>query len=70
MNKPKQKNKDDVKIEERYKDKVEIIPVQNFHEVLRAALPKEFHYVADKYQELATESASTNNSEKKIKKSK
>ena len=41
-----------------------------FHEVLRAALPPDFHYIADKYQELADESTSVNNNEKKAKKSK
>ncbi|MCG3223232.1 MAG: hypothetical protein H7647_02110, partial [Candidatus Heimdallarchaeota archaeon] len=48
-------NKDDVKIEDEYKGKVEIIPVTNLLEVLRASLPKEYHYVADKYEEVAQE---------------
>ncbi|MEE9410477.1 MAG: S16 family serine protease, partial [Candidatus Heimdallarchaeota archaeon] len=60
-------NKDDVKIEERYKGKVEIIPVRYFHEVLRAALPSEYHYIADKYQELAEESATGTNKKAKKK---
>ncbi|MHA2358102.1 MAG: ATP-dependent protease LonB, partial [Candidatus Heimdallarchaeaceae archaeon] len=61
-------NKDDVKIEERYKDKVEIITVNNFHEVLREALPKEYHYVADKYEELALEFANAEETTPKRKK--
>ncbi|MBY9000378.1 MAG: ATP-dependent protease LonB [Candidatus Heimdallarchaeota archaeon] len=48
-------NEDDVKIEEEYRNKVEIIPVSNFLEVLRASLPVEYHYVAEKYEELAIE---------------
>ena len=48
-------NKDDVKLEERYKGKVEIIPVSNFHEVLRAALPDEYHSIAKKFEDLANE---------------
>jgi len=63
-------NKDDVKIEEKYKDKVEIIPVHYFHEVLRAALPTEYHYIANKYQELAEEFTEANNTSKKVKKTK
>ncbi|MHA1258607.1 MAG: ATP-dependent protease LonB [Candidatus Heimdallarchaeaceae archaeon] len=64
---PKQ-NIEDVKIESKYKGKVEIIPVTYFHEVLRAALPKEYHYIADKYEELAEEK--TANKEKNAKTSK
>lgn len=48
-------NIDDVKIEERYKDKIKIIPVQYFHEVLREALHPDYSYIANKYEELATE---------------
>ena len=48
-------NKDDVKLEERYKNKVEIITVSNFHEVLRAALPDEYHSIAKKFEDLAKE---------------
>ena len=48
-------NIDDVKLEERYRGKVEIIPVSNFHEVLRAALPSEYHSIAKKFEELANE---------------
>jgi len=62
-------NIDDVKIEERYKDKVEIIPVHNFHEVLREALHPDYHYIANKYEELATEfSRPPENNKKKSKK--
>ncbi len=57
-------NKDDVKIEEEYKNKVEIIPVSNLLEVLRASLPKEYHYVADKYAELDIEALGRNNKKK------
>ncbi|MCG3221313.1 MAG: ATP-dependent protease LonB [Candidatus Heimdallarchaeota archaeon] len=61
-------NFDDVKIEEKYKGKVEIIPVRNFHEVLREALSPDFHYVADKYEELALDlPISKENNEKKKK---
>ncbi len=57
-------NKDDVKIEEEYQNKVEIIPVSNLLEVLRASLPKEYHYVADKYAEVALEAHGKNNKKK------
>ncbi|MCK5305243.1 MAG: ATP-dependent protease LonB, partial [Candidatus Heimdallarchaeota archaeon] len=57
-------NKDDVKIEEEYKDKVEIIAVSNLLEVLSASLPKEYHYVAVKYEELAQEALGMGNSKK------
>ena len=57
-------NKDDVKIEEEYRDKVEIIPVSNLLEVLRASLPSEYHYVADKYEELAQEAYGKDNKKK------
>jgi Lon-like ATP-dependent protease len=57
-------NKDDVKIEEEYKNKVEIIPVSNLLEVLRASLPKKYHYVADKYEEVAQETKGKNNKKK------
>ena len=60
-------NFEDVKIEERYKGKVEIIPVRNFHEVLREALSSEFHYVADKYEELALEFSNSKENEVKKK---
>ncbi|MHA1445938.1 MAG: S16 family serine protease, partial [Candidatus Heimdallarchaeaceae archaeon] len=58
-------NIDDVKLEERYKGKVEIITVSNFHEVLRNALPKEFSYIAKKYEDLALEHSALNNDKKK-----
>ena len=62
-------NIDDVKIEERYKGKVKIIPVHNFHEVLREALHPDYHYIASKYEELATEfSKPPENDKKKSKK--
>ncbi len=62
-------NIDDVKIEEKYKDDVEIIPVHNFHEVLREALHPDYHYIANKYEELATEfSKPQENNKKKSKK--
>ncbi len=57
-------NKDDVKIEEEYQNKVEIIPVSNLLEVLRASLPKEYHYVADKYAEVALEAHGKDNKKK------
>ncbi len=57
-------NKDDVKIEEEYKSKVEIIPVSNLLEVLRASLPKEYHYVANKYEELDFEALGKNDKKK------
>jgi len=48
-------NVDDVKLEERYEDKIEIIPVKTFDEVLREAFPSEYSYIADKYKELSKE---------------
>ncbi len=39
----------DIKIEEQYKDKVEIIAASTFSEVLKAALPDEYHYIVEKY---------------------
>jgi Lon-like ATP-dependent protease len=57
-------NSEDVKLEERYKGKVEIIPVKNFHEVLREALSPDYHRIADKYEELALEFANSNNNAK------
>ncbi|MCE7747640.1 MAG: ATP-dependent protease LonB [Candidatus Heimdallarchaeota archaeon] len=58
-------NIDDVKLEERYKGMVEIIPVTNFHEVLRNALPKEYSYIAKKYEDLALEHSALNTDKKK-----
>ena len=57
-------NIEDVKIEEEYRDKVEIISVTNFHEVLRASLPEEYHYIADKYEELALSALEAENDKK------
>jgi len=51
---PKQ-NLGDVKVEKKYADKVEIIPVEHFSEVLRAAFPPEYEYVAKKYETLNKE---------------
>ncbi len=50
-------NLDDVKIEERYKGEIELIPVRTFYEVLKHALPEEFAFVAEKLSE--TQSALT-----------
>jgi Lon-like ATP-dependent protease len=61
-------NIDDVKIEERYKDIVEIITVNNFHEVLREALHPDYHYIAKKYEELATEFSKPPENKKKTSK--
>ena len=58
-------NIDDVKIEERYKGKVKIIPVHNFHEVLREALHPDYYYIANKYEELATEFSKPQENDKK-----
>lgn len=48
-------NKGDVKIEERYKGQVEIIPVKTFNEVLREAIPKEYHDVVKRYEDISQE---------------
>ncbi len=49
-------NIDDVKIEEKYDGKIEIIPVETFTDVLREVLPKEFGHIADKFVEIEEES--------------
>jgi len=51
---PKQ-NLGDVKVEKKYLDKVKIIPVEHFSEVLREAFPPEYEYVAKKYETLNKE---------------
>ncbi len=49
-------NIDDVKIEEKYDGKIEIIPVKTFTDVLREVLPKEYGHIADKFAEIEEES--------------
>ncbi|RLE58102.1 MAG: ATP-dependent protease LonB, partial [Thermoprotei archaeon] len=52
-----EQNIEDVKIEEKYEDKIEIIPVRTFDEVLREAFPPKYSYIADKFKELSAEEA-------------
>lgn len=49
-------NIDDVKLEEKYEGKIEIIPVKTFTEVLREVFPKEYGNIADKFAEIEEES--------------
>ncbi|MCK4844386.1 MAG: ATP-dependent protease LonB, partial [Candidatus Heimdallarchaeota archaeon] len=49
-------NIDDVKLEEKYDGKIEIIPVKTFTEVLREVFPKEYGNIADKFAEIEEES--------------
>ncbi len=55
---PKQ-NLGDVKLEEGYKNKAEIIPVENFSEVLKEAFPPEYEYIVNKYRKIARDGATT-----------
>ena len=50
-----QQNMEDVLIEKRYKDKIEIIPVSEFSEVLRNIFPPEYSHIADKFVNIDAE---------------
>ncbi|MCG3218849.1 MAG: ATP-dependent protease LonB, partial [Candidatus Heimdallarchaeota archaeon] len=54
-----QQNIEDVLIENKYKGKIEIIPVSEFSEVLRNIFPPEYSYIADKFVEIDTERKKT-----------